>query len=358
MAAPLPRRPPSARGGTGSGRRRGDGGGSGALSPFNLWPASSRRRAPSRRSREQCTPAAQGAKEHAAGALRNLSYNDDTAVAVAEAGAIATARRAAARRSRGRPLWNLSDNDDSGGSRGGGRHAPLIRATERTWPRRGAAEPSDNDDTAAAIAAAGGIAPLIELLRSGSGDAGGRGGGAAEPGQQRRQRGGDRGGRRDRAARAVAGATPQWLDGDAVEALERVRAAVEAQAAAQQERQAAAARVAAAEDSAARSERWKAERVQAGVDEHMPERPTATSAPITHEAMIDPVIDALGNTYERSAIQRWLRSHNTSPLTGATLPHKRLTPNNVLRSIIQEWEEEKHKECAAMAQAPGAAQAG
>ena len=64
--------------------------------------------------------------------------------------------------------------------------------------------------------------------------------------------------------------------------------------------------------------------------------------------MIDPVIDALGNTYERAAIERWLRGHNTSPLTGAVLPHKELTPNIVLKSIIQEWEEEAHEECMAM----------
>ena len=96
----------------------------------------------------------------------------------------------------------------------------------------------------------------------------------------------------------------------------------------------------AAAEAAARSERWKAERVQAGVDEHMPERPKRHVCSLTHEAMIDPVIDALGNTYERAAIERWLRGHNTSPLTGAVLPHKELTPNIVLKSIIQEWEEE------------------
>ena len=30
-----------------------------------------------------------------------------------------------------------------------------------------------------------------------------------------------------------------------------------------------------------------------------------------------------------------------------SLPHKELVPNKVLKSIIQEWEEEKHKECMA-----------
>ena len=81
----------------------------------------------------------------------------------------------------------------------------------------------------------------------------------------------------------------------------------------------------------------------------MPEPPARYACSLTHEAMIDPVTDALGNTYERAAIKQWLQSHNTSPLTGATLPDKRLTPVNVLKSIIQEWEEEAHEECMAMA---------
>jgi len=237
----------------------------------------------------------EGAKAHAAGALRNLSYNDANKVAIAEAGAIA-------------PLIELlrSDSDDTKEDAAG-----ALRNL------------ADNDANAAAIAAAGGVSPLEQLARQ----------------------------------------LPLYIQGDAAqrwasEALERVRAAVEAQAAAQQERQAAATRVAAAAEAAARSERWKAERVQAGVDEHMPEPPKRHVCSLTHEAMIDPVVDALGNTYERSAIERWLRGHNTSPLTGAVLPHKELTPNIVLKSIIQEWEEEAHENCMAMAQAPGAAQAG
>jgi hypothetical protein len=36
--------------------------------------------------------------------------------------------------------------------------------------------------------------------------------------------------------------------------------------------------------------------------------------PITHELMTDPVIDPDGNSYERSAIENWLKEHSTSPI--------------------------------------------
>ena len=258
----------------------------------------------------------EGAKEHAAGALWNLAYNDDTKAAVAEAGAIAPlvellrSGREGAQENAAAALMNLSVNQNL----------------------------SVNDAYAAAIAEAGGIAPLIELLCSGSDDAK-----EDAVGALRNLANNDANAAAIAAAGGIAPLEQYVGDAqeDAVEALEKVRAAVEAQA--------AAARVVAAAEAAARSERWKAERVQAGVDEHMPERPKRHVCPIAHEAMIDPVIDAVGNTYERAAIERWLRGHNTSPLTGAVLPHKELTPNIVLKSIIQEWEEEAHEECMAMA---------
>jgi len=36
--------------------------------------------------------------------------------------------------------------------------------------------------------------------------------------------------------------------------------------------------------------------------------------PITHELMTDPVIDPDGNSYERSAIENWLKENSTSPI--------------------------------------------
>lgn len=60
------------------------------------------------------------------------------------------------------------------------------------------------------------------------------------------------------------------------------------------------------------------------------------------ECMRDPVIAADGYTYERSAIEEWLRTHDTSPMTNAHLQHKGLTPNHALRSSILEAEERRN----------------
>lgn len=42
--------------------------------------------------------------------------------------------------------------------------------------------------------------------------------------------------------------------------------------------------------------------------------PSSFFCPITMQLMTDPVIDPDGNSYERSAIESWLRQHNTSPI--------------------------------------------
>lgn len=41
------------------------------------------------------------------------------------------------------------------------------------------------------------------------------------------------------------------------------------------------------------------------------------SCPITLSKMSDPVVTSDGQTYERTAIEDWLKTHDTSPLTGA-----------------------------------------
>ena len=152
---------------------------------------------------------------------------------------------------------------------------------------------------AAATAAAGGVTPLEQLARDGDGKA------------------------------------KEW----ASEVLEKVRPAAEAQ---KKEKEEAA---------AARSKGWKAERVAAGVDERMPKRPEDHSCPITYEVMTDPVTAGDGMTYERAAIEQWLSNRNNSPSTGAELPHKIVVPNQALKSIIRDWEEQEHNRCMAMAQA-------
>lgn len=54
--------------------------------------------------------------------------------------------------------------------------------------------------------------------------------------------------------------------------------------------------------------------------------------------MFDPVSCADGHSYEHASIARWLRDHDTSPVTGAALPNTRLTPNHALRNSIEEWQ--------------------
>ena len=43
-----------------------------------------------------------------------------------------------------------------------------------------------------------------------------------------------------------------------------------------------------------------------------------------------------GFTYERSAIEQWLETHNTSPTTGLELESKQIFPNYSLRSLIRD----------------------
>ena len=61
--------------------------------------------------------------------------------------------------------------------------------------------------------------------------------------------------------------------------------------------------------------------------------------PITKQLMTDPVFTMDGQTYERSAIEAWLRNHDTSPATGKPLPSKKLVPNVRARSMLRELPE-------------------
>lgn len=57
--------------------------------------------------------------------------------------------------------------------------------------------------------------------------------------------------------------------------------------------------------------------------------------PITREYMKDPVICLDGHTYERDAIEEWLKSHSRSPKTNQPLASLRLIPNHALRASIE-----------------------
>ena len=54
--------------------------------------------------------------------------------------------------------------------------------------------------------------------------------------------------------------------------------------------------------------------------------------------MEEPMIAADGHTYERSALQQWLKQHSTSPVTGSSLAHHQMVPNLVIKTIAIQWD--------------------
>lgn len=71
-----------------------------------------------------------------------------------------------------------------------------------------------------------------------------------------------------------------------------------------------------------------------------PEPPDASICSITQELMVDPVMAYDGHTYEREAIERWLKRQQTSPKTGEPLASTILLPNHAMRGQIIEWLEQ------------------
>ena len=66
------------------------------------------------------------------------------------------------------------------------------------------------------------------------------------------------------------------------------------------------------------------------------ETPAEFICPITLAKMADPVVASDGHSYERSAIERWLTTNDTSPMTGAALKGTDVVPNHALRNSILE----------------------
>ncbi|XP_058005770.1 U-box domain-containing protein 3-like isoform X2 [Hevea brasiliensis] len=65
--------------------------------------------------------------------------------------------------------------------------------------------------------------------------------------------------------------------------------------------------------------------------------------PLSLELMLDPVIVASGQTYERTSIQKWLdHGLNICPKTRQTLAHTNLIPNYTVKAMIANWCEENH----------------
>ncbi|CAK7348670.1 unnamed protein product [Dovyalis caffra] len=62
--------------------------------------------------------------------------------------------------------------------------------------------------------------------------------------------------------------------------------------------------------------------------------------PITRDVMVDPVETSSGQTFERSAIEKWLEDgHEMCPLTMTPLDTSILRPNKTLRQSIEEWKD-------------------
>lgn len=72
--------------------------------------------------------------------------------------------------------------------------------------------------------------------------------------------------------------------------------------------------------------------------------PSEFFCPITTEIFFDPVMTCDGQTYEKSAIEEWLKNHDKSPITGVVLSNKKLIPNFVMKKLINSFYEQKKKE--------------
>ncbi|KAK4764472.1 hypothetical protein SAY87_013910 [Trapa incisa] len=91
----------------------------------------------------------------------------------------------------------------------------------------------------------------------------------------------------------------------------------------------------AGENSLSRDDSGKASR---DGNHKAPVIPEDFRCPISLELMRDPVIVSTGQTYDRSSIEKWLEAgHRTCPKTQQTLNNTVLTPNFVLRSLIDQW---------------------
>eukprot|EP00252_Welwitschia_mirabilis_P024210 TRINITY_DN7095_c0_g1_i1.p1 TRINITY_DN7095_c0_g1~~TRINITY_DN7095_c0_g1_i1.p1 ORF type:complete len:1010 (-),score=164.38 TRINITY_DN7095_c0_g1_i1:219-3248(-) len=65
--------------------------------------------------------------------------------------------------------------------------------------------------------------------------------------------------------------------------------------------------------------------------------------PITKDVMQDPVQIESGQTYERSAIERWFHEGHTRCPTGVELKNTKMKPNYALKQSIEEWRERNYK---------------
>lgn len=70
---------------------------------------------------------------------------------------------------------------------------------------------------------------------------------------------------------------------------------------------------------------------------HCTRYPSRLCCSLSRKCMQEPVVLADGFSYERRNAVLWLKNHDTSPVTGTVLEHKRFIPNHSLRIHIEEW---------------------
>jgi len=71
--------------------------------------------------------------------------------------------------------------------------------------------------------------------------------------------------------------------------------------------------------------------------------PEELLCPITGVIFLDPVMTSDGQTYERSAISRWLENHDTSPTTNSKLDNKNLITNFVIKQLVKSYYDDNAK---------------
>ena len=66
--------------------------------------------------------------------------------------------------------------------------------------------------------------------------------------------------------------------------------------------------------------------------------------PITQDYMKRPVLTPSGVYYEKSAILKWIRKHNTDPISGKPLNKNEIFPNYALKNSILDYINKKENE--------------
>ncbi|KAK4351174.1 hypothetical protein RND71_030487 [Anisodus tanguticus] len=72
-----------------------------------------------------------------------------------------------------------------------------------------------------------------------------------------------------------------------------------------------------------------------------PPPPNYYLCPLLKDIMEEPCVAADGYTYDRKAIETWLKENDISPMTNLPLAHKNLLPNYALLSAILDWKSRK-----------------